>query len=345
MGRGLHIMTIADIPVRVSMWYGLLLLYFFRSGSDIRSNLVWTAVVTISILVHELGHAWVARHYRLRPQILLHGLGGLCFHERADRDLHDVFIIAAGPLAGLFLGVLTWIFKLVAYDWIIDNEFYWMVTAIRMSLWVNIGWSLVNLLPIWPLDGGLLFRLLMLRFAKPKLAERVTHVVALSFLVAAIAYMVLQADRNAILIVLVLWIGWSNLQAMTSNSASGPIRSVNKHAKHLLEQAEVAFANQDFEEAARLSQQIRNEQNVAENVLKRVWTILGVSAAHNGDHEEALSFLQHAKPSREVTESTIECLYALGRDQELEALLASAQFAQLPAARREEIMQVISQGE
>ena len=37
---------------------------------------IWVAIVFISVLVHELGHALVGRMFGLDPQIELHGMGG-----------------------------------------------------------------------------------------------------------------------------------------------------------------------------------------------------------------------------------------------------------------------------
>jgi len=339
MGGSLYLFRIADIPVHVSFWYGLLLLWWFRGG-DWQTNLVWAGVITVSILIHELGHAFVARHYRLRPRILLHGLGGLCAHDRADRDRHDVFIIAAGPGAGLLLGLATLVVSLLAGPALLASGNVYAVYAIEASLWVNIGWSLVNLLPIWPLDGGQLFRIGMVRAIGPKNGERVTHVVALTLLAAA-GIVGFLFTSGGLLILLLLWVGMANVQALTGNRASGPIRSVNKHSKHLLKKAEAAWASGDFDETARLCHQIRKEQNVPDEVLKRVFVLLGVSEARRGNHEEALSFLKHAKTTRDVLEARIECLYALGYDEELEQVLASPEFAKLPDTRREEILAVV----
>jgi Zn-dependent protease len=339
-GGGLYVFSIGDIPVRVSMWYGLLLLYWFQGG-DLQRNLIWAVVVTVSILFHELGHAVVARHYGLRPQILLHGLGGLCFHDRARRDRHDVLIIAAGPGAGLLLGGATWLFDAVGADLVQGHA--WVADVVRMSLWVNILWSLVNLLPLWPLDGGQLFRIGLLRLAKPKLAEQITHWTALTLL--GVALLAGWYMGSLLIVILAAWIGWSNVQALRGSRASGPIRTANKHAAHLLGLARESYGRGDFGEAARLCHQLRKESNVADAVLAETWRILGCSAARLGEHAEALSYLRHVqKPTTDVTEARIECLYALGRDDELEALLASPEFEKIPAARREEILGVVRAG-
>lgn len=333
----LHLFDIGDIPVRVSIWYGLLLLFWFQGGGSARGTLIWVIVVTLSILAHEFGHAIVARAYRLRPNILLHGLGGLCNHDRAERDLHDVFIIAAGPGAGLLLGLATWVVSLYApFAWTANPGFN---SVVSMSLYVNIGWSLVNLLPIWPLDGGQLYRLLMLRIFKPVRAEKVTHYTALVLLGAAIAYG--QITRGSLLVMLVIWIAFANVSALRGNAASGPVRSVNKSAKELLALAKRAYAQQDFREATRLGHLLRLERNVSDGVAREGLLILGLSCARIGEHSEALAFLRAQPPMPEVVEARIECLFALGRDNELDQLLESESFHKLPAERRQEILDIV----
>lgn len=333
----LRLFDVADIPVRVSIWYGLLLLYWFRGGEDVKGTLIWVIVVTLSILVHELGHALVARHYRLRPSILLHGLGGLCNHDRAERDRHDVFIIAAGPGAGLLLGLVTWIVSELAPVSLQLNP--WFGSIVAMSLYVNIGWSVVNLLPIWPLDGGQLYRLFLLRVFKPARAESVTHYTALGLLLAAVVFG--QVTSGSMMLMLVLWIAWDNIMALRGDTTSGPVRTVNKAAQQLLVDAKRAYARQDFKEAARIGQLLRREPNVSQGVARDGLLVLGLSCARIGEHVEALTYLRAQPLTPEVVEARIECLHALGRDDELERLLASEDFRKLPAERRREILDVV----
>ncbi len=334
----LRLFDIADIPVRVSLWYGLLLLYWFQgNGGDARGTLLWVIIVTLSILVHELGHALVARYYGLRPSILLHGLGGLCNHDRAKRDRDDVFIIAAGPGAGLLLGLVTWVVSLKApLTWMLNP---WFGPVVSMSLYVNIGWSVVNLLPIWPLDGGQLYRLLMLRLVKPARAEKVTHYTALVLLALALVFGGVRG--TSLLLMLVLWTAWSNVTALRGNGSSGPIRSVNKGAKQLLLEAQRAYAEQDFKEAARLGQLLRRESNVSDSVAREGLLVLGLSSARIGDHEEALRYLRAQPETPDVVEALIECFHVLGRDSELNQMLGTESFHKLPPERQKEILDIV----
>src|SRR3954447_19313818 len=98
---GFRAFTLANVPVWVSPWHVLFLVYLAWGTG--RPGLIFSVCVAFSVLVHEFGHALVAKIFRLSPQILLTGFGGLTGHERAQRDRDDALIIAAGPAASLLL--------------------------------------------------------------------------------------------------------------------------------------------------------------------------------------------------------------------------------------------------
>ncbi|MFB6263411.1 MAG: hypothetical protein ABEL76_07285, partial [Bradymonadaceae bacterium] len=112
---GLYFFTFRGIDVRVSFWYLVLmaLIVFSPGGATtpmaetVAHGLNFASALTLSLLVHEFGHALVSQYYRLRPSILLHGFGGLCMHESASTDGRDARILLAGPGAGLVLGILS----------------------------------------------------------------------------------------------------------------------------------------------------------------------------------------------------------------------------------------------
>jgi len=335
---GFRIFSIGDIPVSVSPWYFLLLLFWLQGG-DLASGIIWSVGVTVSILVHELGHALVARHYRLGPRILLWGLGGLCFHERADRDRHDALIVVAGPAAGLLLGLIVWIVSMVMPP-VADPVMAGHVSyTVMILLYINIIWSFVNLLPLWPLDGGQLFRLGLLQFLKPRQAEKITHWVSLSLLAVALVAGILM--KEIFLFALAAFGAWRNVQALRGQISSGTVRPVSEMAKKLVAQAEAAYAAEDYREAARLCHQLRSLDNPALSTMEKTWQILGPATARLGEHEDALRYLKRAKPTPAVIEAKVECYFQLDMDAELEALIVSKEFQKLPAPRREEILAVV----
>ena len=123
-------------------------------GADWIRVVIWTGVVLVSIMIHELGHALAGRHFGAYPQIALHGLGGLtCFPGVIFKRKENILVSAAGPAASLGLGTLIWLITpLVPIGYPLTG------TLIVYGLWVNFGWSILNLLPIQPLDGGQILR-------------------------------------------------------------------------------------------------------------------------------------------------------------------------------------------
>lgn len=104
-----------------------------------------------SIFWHELGHALVATAFKLGPiSITMHGFGGLTRFRPPDKHWKELIISLAGPIFGLTLGfgVLGGVMLFGAPQSDIAIE------VVERLLFVNIVWSLFNLLPLYPLDGG-----------------------------------------------------------------------------------------------------------------------------------------------------------------------------------------------
>jgi Zn-dependent protease len=110
-----------------------------------------------SVLVHELAHALVARHYGVKTEgIDLWLLGGIA---RLDRDAPspraDGLIAAAGPSASIGLGLV-----MIGSAIGLDVAGVWSLAA-AMLAWlgiVNVIIAAFNLLPGAPLDGGRILR-------------------------------------------------------------------------------------------------------------------------------------------------------------------------------------------
>lgn len=145
------------IPVEVQPWFwltALILNYDLLRRGDFRYMLVWIAVVFVSILVHELGHALAIRRHRIEPEITLHGLGGATTW-RAVLPLgrvNHIIISLAGPFAGFALGGVVYLFERGFVPlWDLPPV---VIYAIRNLKWVNIAWGIFNLIPVLPFDGG-----------------------------------------------------------------------------------------------------------------------------------------------------------------------------------------------
>ncbi|MDB4992801.1 MAG: hypothetical protein JWM74_233 [Myxococcaceae bacterium] len=139
------------ISIHVSFFIMTLLLGSSMPTSDLRIWMLWIPIVLLSVLLHELGHALMGKAFGLTPRIDLHGMGGTTSWEHKDVSAPKKILISlAGPLVGIILGMAL---KLgVVYGQI---ELPPMAdVAVSMIVTVNVGWGILNLLPILPLDGG-----------------------------------------------------------------------------------------------------------------------------------------------------------------------------------------------
>lgn len=114
--------------------------------------LIWVAVVFVSVLVHELGHALVALAYGGSPEIRLEGFGGVTFPRLPQRPSawKQVVLSVAGPFAGLGLGVAAWGLGRV----LPPEPGSPTATVLFLFRETSVDWAILNLLPVIPLDGG-----------------------------------------------------------------------------------------------------------------------------------------------------------------------------------------------
>jgi Zn-dependent protease len=154
MFKSKKIATVLGFPVLVDVTFLLLaaLFAFQDFGNTWGANLAAIMRAPLlfgAILIHELGHALAYQKFGHRgSRILLWGMGGLCMNNARPTDRNGLLITLAGPAAGLVVGLPVWV----------AAQFMPWVPALSsmVSFWiyVTIGWSLLNLLPIFPLDGG-----------------------------------------------------------------------------------------------------------------------------------------------------------------------------------------------
>jgi len=169
------------IPVRVHplFWLIMALLgdWTFRLlGPEFL--LIWVACGFVSILLHEMGHAVAARVYGARSSITLVAFGGFASYSPSPHKAWKRLVItAAGPavnfaLVGLVIGVEK---TLVAADQPVSVY----VAAFLGFLFIqNLFWGILNLLPIWPLDGGRILREVC-AMAGSRQADAITHTVSI----------------------------------------------------------------------------------------------------------------------------------------------------------------------
>jgi len=176
--------AVFGIPVRVHPFFWLIGLLWGPRGGGPASLLAWIAAFFLGILVHELGHALVMRSQGGTPWITLYGLGGLASCPRMKplrtanaESWRQIVVSAAGPFAGFALAAIVVAVVVAlghAVQYVVGMPYGLMVLdanqweGSRLAefandvLFVTIVYGILNLLPIYPLDGGQIAREILL---------------------------------------------------------------------------------------------------------------------------------------------------------------------------------------
>lgn len=173
--------TILGFPVELNLSFVLLLALVLVAFGGV-AGVALMLLVFASVLVHELGHALVARQLNVRVAgIELSFFGGAAKMTELPRTAtHEVLIAAAGPAVSLALGGVG----------------LGLGTVLGSPLFMWIGYTnfiiaAFNLIPALPMDGGRILRALLSRrmdFVRATdISVMVARVVAIAFGIIGLA--------------------------------------------------------------------------------------------------------------------------------------------------------------
>ena len=140
-------------PVRIDISFVIVMaLLGLPGGFDLARIALWVALGAVAVLLHELGHAFLARTTGARPTIELYAFGGATHFVPPGplTRLRSIAISLSGPLVGVAIGLALLAFvpaDTFEPDGLGDY-------AREIAVFVNLGWGVLNLLPLLPLDGG-----------------------------------------------------------------------------------------------------------------------------------------------------------------------------------------------
>jgi Zn-dependent protease len=179
----------------------------------------------VCVVLHELGHSFTAMHFGIRVRrILLLPIGGMAeFEEIPRRPREELLITIAGPAVNFAIAALLWlVFGLPDIDQTLDGLVTVNITGFAQLLLV---WNLVmgcfNLLPVFPMDGGRIFRALLARRMNYVRATFIAATVGkvLAVIAATIALYFFHAGLTAVLFTFIFLVGEVEYRAAKRRAA------------------------------------------------------------------------------------------------------------------------------
>ena len=196
MNGSLNIGSVKKIKIYIHWTFILLLMYVFiaefiraRSFESGVMLLLLVIAVFATVLLHELGHALIARRFGfLTRDIILLPIGGVArmnkFPENPNQEIKIAF---AGPAVNLLFAIFTWFYLLYKNGSIPSFQFANLNTEnwLNHFMLANVTLALFNLLPAFPMDGGRVLRgilsMKLPRIVATRIAARAGQVISLLF--------------------------------------------------------------------------------------------------------------------------------------------------------------------
>jgi len=332
-------------PVRIHPFFWAIALILGASGlgeswsTEVLVSMgMWVLVVFVSILWHELGHAFAMRHYGYAPWIVLHGMGGATSWGKGPpkpTPKMRVIVSLAGPFAGFALG-----FVFLGLYLVIDRGVHWALDDFleRMML-VNLGWGAVNLVPMIPWDGGMALHGALDHFTGGKGLKPTAYVtIAVAFAIGGLLLYFLPGEWWLLFLVgFSAFNGFRALSAAKEDAAArkaplDPMKAI-AHARASLERAGGPDA---LARAILLRSASDDWRRLAEGMTREVLPKIGSPAQRAmalelsawafllaGDAERADATASRMRPSHDPS-AILAALIAARRDRPQEALDAAA---------------------
>jgi Zn-dependent protease/CBS domain-containing protein len=178
-------------------------------GTYLAMGIVAAVLFLASILLHELGHSWVARHEGLDvDSITLWLFGGVSqLKDRFASAGPEFRVAVSGPLVSIVLGVLFVLVALAGLPSAVDGVAAWLG-------YINLSLAVFNLLPASPLDGGRVLHAALWRAKRDyawatRVASEVGQGFGYLFIALGLAMFVFQGSFSGAWLA---FIGWFLLQ-------------------------------------------------------------------------------------------------------------------------------------
>ena len=158
-------MKLIYTPVNIHWSFLILILSIIYQSDNILEGVYIGLVLSFCIIIHEMGHALAAEYLGHETRsITLFLLGGATDISYKKLKQDDVAIIsAAGPLANFLMAIIGITINIIFAKF----KMNWQIASFYIPIFwgINLISGLFNLIPVYPLDGGRLFKYYLGRVA------------------------------------------------------------------------------------------------------------------------------------------------------------------------------------
>lgn len=161
----IHLFKFKGIDVFLHWSWFVVALYEIQLRKGIYSSIGWNVLEYLAlfaiVMTHEFGHSLACKQVGGRAeQIVLWPLGGVAYVDPPQRPGAQLWSLAAGPLVNVALLPIFYALLVGANraGLATTSDAYSFLSSIS---WINKWLLIFNMLPIYPLDGGQIFRSLL----------------------------------------------------------------------------------------------------------------------------------------------------------------------------------------
>jgi Zn-dependent protease len=269
------------IPIAIHPFFWLFAaLIGWLSSQSLSGMFIWIGIIFFSVLIHEFGHALTAVFFKQKARIQLIALGGVTLYEGPKLKFWKQFLITLnGPLFGFALFLLATL--LLQFQWPLL-----VFKILKLTQIANLFWTVVNLLPVQPLDGGQLLRIALEGFFGLKGFRASLLIGALISALISFYFFMMQGFLIGAFFFLFAYQSFDSWRK--SRHATQEDRLDEN--KKLMAEGEIALQEGRVEEAKRIFEAVR--EKAAHSLLGRTATqYLAFLQAKEGKSEEAYELL------------------------------------------------------
>ncbi len=169
LGWSINLFRVFGIQLAVHASFVLLLAYWGYQGwlEDGATGMAWSigliVLFFVCVILHELGHSLTARRYGIHvPRILLLPIGGMAEFDRIPRKpAQELWITVAGPAVNFALVAVLLPLSWAALFGSEPVATYSTQGILAQLCYANFIMGVFNLVPVFPMDGGRIFRALL----------------------------------------------------------------------------------------------------------------------------------------------------------------------------------------